>query len=192
MRDKGDRKKSKKAPHPPWWKNPWNRWEVYHGNECSYLIHFPKWGSPILVHWCPRSFGLRDPLDFATTFGTEVFEMLKKPAKGSDGASRFAAPTDDIARIYPTLAEYLTATAYEGDAPGTRATSTLLIFAQEGTWRAVLRDRQEARCLWVTASSFDDILGVLENTLTDPNAVWRDDRLSGAEQAKRQNHKKGT
>lgn len=111
---------------------------------------------------------------------------MKKPVHQIPQRGAFAANIDDLIERFPLLAEQLAATAYEGDAPGSRATATLLIFAQDLSWKAVLRDRQEQRALWVSCLTLMDLFAVLESALGDPAAVWRDDRVSGAAEAKRQ------
>ncbi len=111
---------------------------------------------------------------------------MKKPVQQTTERAVYAALLDGIIDRFPALAEMLTATAYDGDAPGTRQTATLMIFAQDGAWKACLRDRQEQRCAWVAAALFDDLLAVLNDGLVGGGIVWRDDRASGAETARRQ------
>lgn len=176
----------RRRTHPPWWKEANRRFEVYHGSEFSYLVHFPRWGPPSVQCWCPRSWGLRTPTDFVQLYPKTMETMMRKPPKNPNGPAAAAGSPDDMIERWPVLAEYLTATAYDGEPAGSRQTSTMLVFCQDGTWRVVLRDRQEARCLWVSSLGWSELLDVLENCLNDENAVWREDRASGAEQAKRQ------
>lgn len=183
-------RRKKGRSHCAWWKRPECRFEVYHGPWTSYLIHFPRWGTPAVRASVPRGWGCLTPGDFAELFGPGVIDAMKKPTKTAQGTAHYAASREDLGRIYPLLSDHLTATAYEGEAAGSRITSTLLIFAQDGTWRAVLRDRQEKQCLWVSANTFDELLGVLENAIGDENAVWREDRMAGAPEASRKKPEK--
>jgi hypothetical protein len=114
----------------------------------------------------------------------EDFQM-KRPVTASGSGPLRAAPVDETLATFPVLADYLTSLFYDGDPPVPRETATLLLFAQDGSFRACLRDRAERRCLWVATPSWADLLTVLELGLSDENAVWREDRLSGAETAKR-------
>jgi len=111
---------------------------------------------------------------------------MKKPVQGTTQTGKDAASLEGLLDRFPVLCEFLTSTAYDGDVAGTRQTATLLIFAQDGAWKACLRDRQEARAMWVAAALWDDLLPVLEDALSNNSGVWRDDRASGAETAKRQ------
>lgn len=111
---------------------------------------------------------------------------MRKPVQNPTHTGKDAASVEGLLDTAPVLCEFLTSTAYDGDAAGTRQTATLLIFAQDGAWKACLRDRQEARALWVAAALFTDLISVLEDALANGTGIWRDDRASGAETAKRQ------
>lgn len=171
-----------------WWNEYRSCFRVYHGVEHVYLVHLPPWGrgTAFPVAWWPASFGRGESLAVLRSLGLRRGFVVKKPAQQSSERTAYAAPLDGIIDSYPTLAEMLTATAYDGDPPGTRLTSTLLIFTQDGAWKACLRDRQEQRCCWVATAFFSDLLATLDNALCDASVVWRDDRVSGHEQAKRQ------
>lgn len=110
---------------------------------------------------------------------------MKRPTPATTSTPLRAAPPSELDSLYPLLADHLTALTYDGEPPTPRQTSTLLLFAQDGTYRACLRDRQEARCLWVSVVDPNDLLTTLELALSDPTAVWREDRMSGAESARR-------
>lgn len=114
---------------------------------------------------------------------------MQRPKHKDQGPQAYAAEPDGLIGEFPLLAEYLTATFYEGEPVGSRQTGTLLVFAQDGSWRAVLRDRAENRCLWVTAATWEDLLPALENALGDPSSIWRADRVGGAPEATRQKPK---
>lgn len=183
-------RKKRKQPHPPWWKNPWNRWEVYNSYETSYLMYFPVYGFPVIVHAVPLSWGLVDPGEFWLAGLTWEESRVKRPHKTVPGSSSWAASIDDLVEKYPALAEMLSSTHYEDEVPGSRRTATCLIFAQDGVWKACLSDRHEQRALWVSAASLLEIFAVLEDALGSDGAVWRDDRVQGAETSRRQNPSK--
>lgn len=188
-RDFSNRRKKRRRERR-WWDEPGRVMRVYHCSEFSYLIHFPRWMAPFVVTLAPRSWGLLHPGHFYSLFPDTPRPPMKKPVKQATPGGSYAAPIDDILDRFPLLAEQLTATAYDGDPPGTRQTATLLLFGQDGSWKACLRDRQEQRTLWVAVHSLLNAFEALENALGDPEAVWREDRMSGAPEAKRQNPKK--
>lgn len=99
------------------------------------------------------------------------------------GPQAVAADAEPLAEQYPNLAERLTEQVFSDGQP--RKVDTCLIFAQDGAWKACLRDREEGVCLWVTTGSLLDLLDVLEAALKDPHAVWRADRTQGAPEATR-------
>lgn len=183
MRGKEDRRRPKRV-QVPWW-DWWPKCRCAPGNELVYLLVYPRWGGVHVAGICPRSFV---PPGDRFGFDPDILEVtdVKKPVRIESSPGGFEAPPDDLVADYPLLAEFLTATCYEDSPQVPRLVGTLLIFAQQGIWKACLRDRQEQRCLWVAASGFNDLVTVAEHELGDPAAVWRDDRLSGAETAKRQ------
>lgn len=172
-----------RPPHPPWWHN-WPQLRIYRGIDTAHVIRYERWGTHCLVWWCPACWAaIPYPLNFATEMAGDL--RMKRPTSAPGAPGGKAAPADDLAALFPLLAEHLTSTSYDDDPPTARQTSTLLIFAQDGSYRACLRDRQEQRCLWIAAREWGELLPVLEEALGDPDAVWRDDRLSGHETAKR-------
>lgn len=173
----------------PWWHEPYRLCRVLQSGDLSLLVHYPRWGGVVLLHYVPRCFRWQTPRDFEDA--GMVFEVnMKKPTRLASAGARDAAPIDDVLDQYPLLAEQLVCTAYDGEPPGSRQTATLLIFGQDGTWKAALRDRQESRVLWVACSSLRAVFDTLEASLGDPTAVWRDDRMGGAPEAKRQKNQK--
>lgn len=112
--------------------------------------------------------------------------MLKKgtiPVGGVQGVVRKLVP-GRVEKECPTLWEHLTATTWPEDG-SPRETSSLLVFVQDGTLKAMVRDKNHNACLWVAAQSLTSLLCVLEQQLSDPAADWREDRASGAKQARR-------
>jgi len=72
---------------------------------------------------------------------------------------------------HPALWEYLTLDSYEDGAP--REVSMLLLFAEDGRFKAALQDRQEGRSLWSTAESIEGALMSLEAMLQSGMGEWR-------------------
>lgn len=114
--------------------------------------------------------------------------VAKRSETGSPGAAMVAAHSGDLAQLAPALAERLTLLTYEDGSA--RQTDTLLVFAQDGVWKAALRDRDSRLCLWAASPVLIDLVEVLEGLLCDPAAVWRADRAAGAAEASRQKPKK--
>lgn len=185
-------KRGRRSKPVPWWRHAMLRCEVLHSAESSYLVHFPRWATPFIIARAPRGWCLSSPDDFlALGFNLPRFPV-KKPVQQPTARGSLSANVDALIERFPALAEHLAANCYEGEAVGTRETSTLLIFCQDGSWKGCLRDRQERRTLWVATNGLFEIFDALENALCDSSAVWRDDRMSGAPEAKRQKPEKRT
>ena len=183
-------KRSRKKQKPP---SPFGeRWIVT--GEVAVLVDQKPWGGPgacILLSWCPADF-TRDP-DWVPCKGQlEAGARMKKRARKHAEEAGRAGVDPDFAEEYPTLYDYLTASCYDDDPKQPRQTSTLLVFTQDGCFKACLRDRSEGVCCWVAAPRFGELLGVLERELTDDTAVWRLDRASGAPEAKRKPREKSS
>lgn len=171
-----------------WWLDRRSRYSLNRGSEHVYLLFHPLWGSgaPVPVAWWPLPWGVQGCREMLEFLNFRKGFCMKKPPEKTTQRTAYAAPLDGILEVHPVLAEFLLSTAYDGDPAGSRLTSTLLIFAQDDSFKACLRDRQEGRCAWVAAAFWNDLLPVLEDALATNSVVWRDDRASGAEQAKRQ------
>lgn len=155
------------------------------------LIPWLDWGGVVLHAWCPAWF-LRGEYHVDTFLALNSRCPMRRKAKPHEPAERRAAEDEDLKERLPILFDYLTATCYESDVNQPRLVSTLTIFAQDGVWKAVLRDRAENCCLWVASPGLLGLLDVLEAELRGETAVWRLDRYSGAEQASRKPSGKGS
>lgn len=80
---------------------------------------------------------------------------------------------------FEALFEYLSVDRYEDGSA--RAVATLLIFAEDGSWKACLNDRAEARSTWATGSSIEACLEALDVALKSGSADWR--RSNGSARA---------
>lgn len=122
---------------------------------------------------------------------TEVWivSLLRKVSQAE--RSKLAAPPvsdPELEREYPGVHEYLTAAKYPDGS--SREVSTLLIFVADGQWKAMLRDKDNGRCLWATGKSFEEALEVLEALLQAVEAPWRLDRSATVPEASRLNGKR--
>jgi hypothetical protein len=104
--------------------------------------------------------------------------MLKK----SDAGARRGSPGGQLhdprfEKLYPTLHQYLTQTAWED---GTvRELSSVLILPEPGVVRLMLRDRAMGVCCWVASPDLSTMLAVLDAAAGDPSHEWRVDRQAG-------------
>jgi len=142
-----------------------------------------------LLTWCPEGW-LRSP-DWTGLKGElEIGAYMKKPKKDDASPTLRSAVDAEFAATYPSIYDHLTCVFWDDDPKQPRVTSTLLVFAQDGCFKANLRDRANGKCCWVAAPSFSELLGALERELGDGTAVWRLDRLAGAPEATRIPRKK--
>lgn len=72
---------------------------------------------------------------------------------------------------YPALFEYLTLVVWEDGTA--RQTSTLLLFFEDGAWKACLNDRENARSAWASGGSPHQAIRALEDALGDDLVEWR-------------------
>lgn len=110
--------------------------------------------------------------------------MLSKPSRPVDGGPNHAPLSDPQAQQrWPTLWLHLTQTSYpDGDK---REPSTLLLFLQDGSLKAMCRDKDGDRCLWAAARSLVGVLDAIDGALADPEADWRPDRKAPGQSAPR-------
>ncbi len=84
---------------------------------------------------------------------------------------------------FPRLFAHLTQTSWEDGTP--RETSSVILFSQDGCYKAMLRDKAAALCLWVACPQLEKLLDVLEQSLADEKSVWRVDRAAGGQRSSR-------
>lgn len=73
--------------------------------------------------------------------------------------------------MYPILVEWLTLTLWEDNS--TRATGTILLFAEDGSWKAALHDRDAGMSCFVSGKSPGDLLAKIELGLRETSLEWR-------------------
>lgn len=118
--------------------------------------------------------------------GEEVAELMLKRSDvvvPMQGQVRQAVDTVTPER-WPVLYHYLTQTTWDDGSP--RELASLLVFVDAGTWKAMCKDKDSGRCLWVAAPTFSALWDVMEAALGDPHADWRADKMaSGASSHKK-------
>ena len=99
--------------------------------------------------------------------------ISRKASSDGGGAAggRGAAADPDLARECPGVLEYLTLTTFSDGSE--REVATLLVFSEEGLWKACLNDRAEGCSLWATGSTLFEALGAMDAMLTQGTASWR-------------------
>ena len=90
---------------------------------------------------------------------------------------------DEWTRRWPILHSYMTQTTWEDGSR--RETAGLLVFAQDGMLKGMLRDKDTGLCLWCAACGLLPLLDAMEGLLCDPKADWRVDRQTEGAKASR-------
>lgn len=99
-------------------------------------------------------------------------EFLRR--RQSASSSQANQPSDDDKRLadaYPAVHGYLTRSEFDDGTK--RMTSSLTLFSDDGTLKAVLNDREAGESLWVTAAGLAGLLGALESHLQHGTGEWR-------------------
>jgi hypothetical protein len=100
--------------------------------------------------------------------------VQRRSSNGAVPASPGTSPPCPLALQYPAIAEELTLAEW---APNeNRVTSTLLLFVEDGLWKACLHDRDSAKSCFVTGVSWSDLLAHVEQGLRDADLEWRNKR----------------
>jgi len=106
-------------------------------------------------------------------------DFFKKPITSGipvGGTGKFPTPPC-LAERAPTLGHFLCDESWpDGEA---RQRSTLVIFVEDGNFKACLSDKDSNTSLWASCKSFDDLLEAMESRLTDDRPDWRRARLKG-------------
>lgn len=82
-----------------------------------------------------------------------------------------AAGDPSFRQDYPVLAEYLELLVWEDGSP--RQPSTLLIFCEDGCYKACVNDRAQGRVSFYTSATFTELLHSVEAGLAGGGADWR-------------------
>jgi len=76
-----------------------------------------------------------------------------------------------LVRRAPTLYQWLSDDRWDDGSQ--RATSTLLLFVEDGCLKGCLNDREGGRSVFVTADSVESLLDELEAGLSQDSLAWR-------------------
>lgn len=90
------------------------------------------------------------------------------------GKSGLAATDHDLNERCPASHEWLAEQSWEEGKP--RKTGTMMIFAEQGRWKACLHDRDQKRTCFVSAATLMALLGAVEDVLANGGGDWRADR----------------
>lgn len=85
--------------------------------------------------------------------------------------ARPVATDPDWVSEYPAVHDYLT--AMRDDTGATRRTSTLTIFAEQGSWKCFLNERTLNASLCATGPTIKDAVAALEIMLEAEDTPWR-------------------
>lgn len=105
--------------------------------------------------------------------------FFKKPPTGGVpvGSSGEDRTPKDLKERAPTLGHFLCDGAWPDGS--IRQTSSLVVFVQDGMFKACLGDKDSNTSLWASSRSFDELLESLECRLTDEQPDWRRSRPKG-------------
>lgn len=136
---------------------------------CLLRAYWKVSGSHVDSTFIPRYFFEAFDLYNIFEFGDA---MLRKPdPRGSSGAPCAGFDDESFQQSYPVLFSYMCDLCYEDGTA--RKTATLTLFADEGTLKGSLNDRDNERSLFLTARSLMELLDSLETALCDAKTVWR-------------------
>lgn len=99
---------------------------------------------------------------------------LQRVSSGSKEKVIASASGDELTDRLPTLFDFLTLLRWPDDAA--RATGTLLLFCEDGLWKASLHDRDGARTVFVSGGGLLGLLAICDEALACPGTPWRSDR----------------
>lgn len=99
--------------------------------------------------------------------------VRRESGGGADNAH--AARDAGLEAEMPLLAGHITERLFDDGQE--RETSTLLIFAGDGSFKACLNNRSEGLALWVTADTLGGTLEALERALDSSSPDWRPMRV---------------
>jgi hypothetical protein len=98
----------------------------------------------------------------------------RRSSNGAVPASNGTTTPDSMQLQYPALVEELTLTEWAPDE--NRVTSTLLLFVEDGLWKACLHDRDSQKSCFVSGLSLSGLLASVEQGLREDDLDWRSKR----------------
>jgi hypothetical protein len=145
--------------NPHGWQHPWRR------TRAQYRLG-PR---PRKKRWGWRQF--INPVLEEVTVGAYRDKQVRPSAEGIRGKD----PVDPTwAKKRPALHEFISEiTSASGTA---MKAATLMLFAEDSSFKVVLHDRQGECNLWCTGETIEGLLDALEKRLVSGTAEWRKDR----------------
>jgi len=75
--------------------------------------------------------------------------------------------------FFPRLFAHMSETRWDDGKP--RKTTTLLVFVENGKWKAHVNDRDGKRGFWVTADAWEELLLAADGAIESLSTEWRRD-----------------
>jgi hypothetical protein len=101
--------------------------------------------------------------------------LQRRQAATKDGpAPVSAAPSTGYWAKLPTLCEWLSATTWEDGS--SRSTGTVMVFAEDGRWKAWVHDRDASMGCFVSSETLDGLWSAVEKAVGASGGDWRPDR----------------
>lgn len=97
--------------------------------------------------------------------------FLEKRSKSLARARDQAASDESFEKQWPAIFEYLTKLRVKKDVE--RRTSTMLIFCEDGLWKACVNDRENDETAFWSAPSYEELLTAVESDLAVGQGEWR-------------------
>jgi len=97
---------------------------------------------------------------------------------GGNAGTPAGVGQSDASTLWPLVWEYFTSVSYEDGSA--RQTSTLMLFAESGTVKVCLNDRDADQSLWAAGLTPEAALTSLEGMLGSGAADWRAKRKGGS------------
>lgn len=109
---------------------------------------------------------------------------MKKPIIDSPSRPVNHAVSAEVQKRWPALHEWLTAATWEEDGTA-RTAPTLTLWAHQGQWKVVLRDREVGVVMWLSADNLPELMKLADGLVLTEGAPWRHDQEGHERNGKR-------
>lgn len=103
-----------------------------------------------------------------------LMKFIQKSNDLPSGKSGLAAADSQLNDRCPATHEWLAEQEWEPGKP--RRTGTMMVFAEQGRWKACLHDRDQKRTCFVSAMTLTALLEAVEDVLANGGGDWRRDK----------------
>jgi len=93
-----------------------------------------------------------------------------QPRANSAGSGYLAARDDEFRRRWPTVFDFISLMGVGGKS---RKTGTMLLFLEDGKWKACINDRDGGFYCFLSSDSFWGLLDASEASLKEGGCEWR-------------------